>query len=68
MEPGEWARKALDIIENETRDLIHVGPPLGGKTSRSRIASAMNLIDDVLPWVVLLLGLSLPMLAITVLS
>lgn len=28
MEPGEWARKALDIIENETRDLIHVGPPL----------------------------------------
>jgi hypothetical protein len=34
----------------------------------SRIASAMNLIDDVLPWVVFLLGLSLPMLAITVLS
>jgi hypothetical protein len=29
---------------------------------------AMNLIDDVLPWVVFLLGLSLPMLAITVLS
>jgi hypothetical protein len=28
MEPGEWGRKALDIIENETRDLIHVGPPL----------------------------------------
>ena len=21
MEPGEWARKALDIIESETRDL-----------------------------------------------
>jgi hypothetical protein len=34
----------------------------------SRIASAMNLIDDVLPWVVFLLGLSVPMLAITVLS
>jgi hypothetical protein len=29
---------------------------------------AMNLIDDVLPWVVFLLGLSLPMLAITALS
>jgi hypothetical protein len=28
----------------------------------------MNLIDDVLPWVVFLLGLSVPMLAITVLS
>jgi hypothetical protein len=25
----------------------------------------MNLIDDVLPWVVFLLGLSVPMLAIT---
>jgi hypothetical protein len=29
---------------------------------------AMNLIDDVLPWIVLLVGLSLPMLAITALS
>jgi hypothetical protein len=28
------------------------------------IASAMNLIDDILPWVVLLLGLSLPLLAV----
>src|SRR5258708_34574429 len=29
MEPGEWARKALDIIESETRDLVHSGarPP-----------------------------------------
>jgi hypothetical protein len=25
MEPGEWARKALDIIESETRDLVHSG-------------------------------------------
>jgi hypothetical protein len=38
------------------------------KESRSRVASAMNLIDNVLPWVVFLLGLSVPMLAITVLS
>jgi hypothetical protein len=38
------------------------------KKSRSRVASAMNLIDDVLPWVVFVLGLSVPMLAITVLS
>jgi hypothetical protein len=28
MEPGEWARKALDIIESETRDLVHSGAPL----------------------------------------
>jgi hypothetical protein len=34
----------------------------------SRFASAMNLIDDVVPWVVFVLGLSLPMLAITALS
>src|SRR6266481_7387512 len=27
MEPGEWARKALDIVENETRDLVHSGAP-----------------------------------------
>jgi hypothetical protein len=27
METGEWARKALDIIEGETRDLVHSGPP-----------------------------------------
>jgi hypothetical protein len=25
MEPGEWARKALDIIESETRDLVYSG-------------------------------------------
>jgi hypothetical protein len=25
MEPGEWARKVLDIIESETRDLVHSG-------------------------------------------
>ena len=25
MEPGEWASKALDIIESETRDLVHPG-------------------------------------------
>jgi hypothetical protein len=29
---------------------------------------AMNLIDDLLPWVVFLLGLSVPMLAIALLS
>jgi hypothetical protein len=27
MEPGEWARKVLDIIESETHDLIHSGEP-----------------------------------------
>jgi len=25
MEPGEWARKALDIIESESRDHVHPG-------------------------------------------
>jgi hypothetical protein len=29
---------------------------------------AMNLIDDVLPWVVFVVGLSVPVMAITVLS
>jgi hypothetical protein len=27
MEPGEWARKALDIIESETCDLVYSGAP-----------------------------------------
>ena len=27
MEPGEWARKVLDIIESETRDLVYSGAP-----------------------------------------
>jgi hypothetical protein len=27
METGEWARKALDIIESETRNLVHSGAP-----------------------------------------
>jgi hypothetical protein len=34
----------------------------------SPIASTMNLIDDMLPWVVLLLGLSLPLLAVWLLG
>jgi hypothetical protein len=25
MEPEDWARKALEIIESETRDLVHSG-------------------------------------------
>jgi len=27
MESWEWARKALDVIESETRDLVHSGAP-----------------------------------------
>ena len=27
MEPGEWARKALDLIESETRDLVDLEAP-----------------------------------------
>jgi hypothetical protein len=30
--------------------------------------SAINLIDDILPWAVLLLGLSLPLLAVLLLG
>jgi hypothetical protein len=33
-----------------------------------RIASDINLIDHILPWVVLLLGLSLPSLAVWLLG
>jgi hypothetical protein len=58
MEPGEWARKALDIIESETRDLIHSGAltpksetdveiaPLVQKISATSIAEIENMIGE----------------------
>jgi hypothetical protein len=36
MEPGEWARKALDIIESETRDLVPSGAPLTPRSETPR--------------------------------
>jgi hypothetical protein len=38
MEPREWARKALDIIESETRDLVHSG---GANTSGTDVEIAL---------------------------
>jgi Zn-dependent M32 family carboxypeptidase len=58
MEPGEWARKALDIIESETRDLIHSGAstpkseadveiaPLVQKIAATSIAEIENMIEE----------------------
>src|SRR5262245_39307502 len=58
MEPGEWARKALDIIESETRDLIHSCAstpkseadveiaPLVQKIAATSIAEIENMIEE----------------------
>lgn len=58
MEPGEWARKALDIIESETRDLVHSGAPtrksetdldiapLVQKIGATSIAEVEKMIDE----------------------
>jgi hypothetical protein len=56
------------ILHNGTKLLPLAPAPEGGRREGLHIASAMNLIDDVLPWLVLLLGLLLPWLAITLLS
>jgi len=58
MEPGEWARKALDIIESETRDLVHSGTstrksetevdiaPLVQKIAATSIAGVEKMIGE----------------------
>ena len=58
MEPGEWARKALDIIESETRDLAHSAAktttletegeiaPLVEKVGAISIAEIENMIGE----------------------
>src|SRR5262245_64655474 len=55
MEPGEWARKALDIIESETRDLYSGAPtpetemeiaPLVQKIGATSIAEIEKMIGD----------------------
>jgi hypothetical protein len=44
MEPGEWARKALDIIESETRDLVHSGAPTPKSKTEVEIAPLVQKI------------------------
>ena len=44
MEPGEWARKALDIIESETRDLVHSGAPTRKSETEVEIAPLVQKI------------------------
>ena len=44
MEPGEWARKALDIIESETRDLVHSGAPTRKSETEVKIAPLVQKI------------------------
>src|SRR5947207_4210193 len=44
MEPGECARKALDIIESETRDLVHSGAPTRKSETEVEIAPLVQKI------------------------
>jgi hypothetical protein len=44
MEPGEWARKALDIIESETRDLAPSGAPTRKPETEVEIAPLVQKI------------------------
>jgi len=44
MEPGEWARKALDIIESETRDLVPSGAPTRKSETEVEIAPLVQKI------------------------
>ena len=44
MEPGEWARKVLDIIESESRDLIHSGAPTPESETDVEIAALVQKI------------------------
>jgi len=48
MEPGEWARKALDIIESETRDLVRLEAPTPASETDVDIAPLVQKIG-VLP-------------------
>lgn len=54
--------------ELRVRALTHAPARLRLRSGALRIASDINLIDHILPWVVLLLGLSLPSLAVWLLG
>lgn len=47
MEPGEWARKALDIIESETRDLVHSGAPTPTSETEVEIAPLVQKVGAI---------------------
>jgi hypothetical protein len=44
MEPGDWARKALDIIESETRDLVPSAAPTRKSETEVEIAPLVQKI------------------------
>ena len=45
MEPGEWARKVLDIIESETRDLVQSGAPTPESETDVEIAPLVQKLE-----------------------
>jgi hypothetical protein len=47
MEPGEWARKALDIIESETRDLAYSGAPTTTPETEVEIAPLVQKVGAI---------------------
>src|SRR5215831_17887017 len=47
MEPGEWAHKALDIIESETRDLVHSGAPTRKSETELEIAPLVQKVGAI---------------------
>jgi hypothetical protein len=47
MEPGEWARKALDLIESETRDLVHSGAPTPTSETEVEIAPLVQKVGAI---------------------
>ena len=47
MEAGEWARKALDIIESETRDLVYSGAPTPTSETEVEIAPLVQKVGAI---------------------
>jgi hypothetical protein len=63
--PGPGRGRSLKGAED---NLNRIARAFAAVAAYEGIASAMNLIDDILPWAVLLLGLSLPFLAVWLLG
>jgi hypothetical protein len=63
--PGPGRGRSLKGAED---NLNRIARAFAAVAAYEGIASAMNLIDDILPWAVLLLGLSLPLLAVWLLG
>src|SRR5215475_1034915 len=47
MEPGDWARKALDVIESETRDLVYSGAPTPTSETEVEIAPLVQKVGAI---------------------